>query len=202
MRGHSVNAAELDAAGLRYDRRYLVVDASDRFVTQRGLPAMATLTPHVDVPPSQCLEEIDSKPAVRSGPVTLTRPALVLSVNAHASNGFCDAPPLRVPLVTRKDVMEGKGAAGTCLRDVTVWSSTVEQAVDQGDFAAVWLSTVLRQEGLRLVHFDEGDSDGDPGCVREISDSHAPERGSGFSAQVSFADGFPCALVVKAYLYF
>ena len=43
LRGYAVPAAELDALGFVGDRRFLVVDASDKFLTQRALPRMALI---------------------------------------------------------------------------------------------------------------------------------------------------------------
>lgn len=43
LRGVAVDAAELDALGLVGDRRFLVVDEADRFLTQRVLPQMARI---------------------------------------------------------------------------------------------------------------------------------------------------------------
>ena len=44
LRGFAVNSAEVDALGLVGDRRFLVVDETGRFLTQRTLPRMT----HVD----------------------------------------------------------------------------------------------------------------------------------------------------------
>ena len=41
MRGIDVEAAHVEACGLAWDRRWMVVDAQGRFLTQRQLPAMA-----------------------------------------------------------------------------------------------------------------------------------------------------------------
>jgi uncharacterized protein YcbX len=41
LRGFSVTSAELDALGLVGDRRFIVIDGSGRFLTQRTLPRMA-----------------------------------------------------------------------------------------------------------------------------------------------------------------
>lgn len=41
LRGFSTSAAQLDALGFAGDRRFLVVDGSGRFLTQRALPKMA-----------------------------------------------------------------------------------------------------------------------------------------------------------------
>lgn len=46
-RGHDVASAELDRLGLVGDRRLMLVDGHDRFLSQREVPALATLTPRL-----------------------------------------------------------------------------------------------------------------------------------------------------------
>ncbi len=43
LRGHAVPVAELDALGFAGDRRFLVVDATGKFLTQRTVPRMACI---------------------------------------------------------------------------------------------------------------------------------------------------------------
>lgn len=43
LRGHALDAAVVEARGLAGDRRWMVVDARDRFVTRREEPAMARI---------------------------------------------------------------------------------------------------------------------------------------------------------------
>lgn len=43
LRGFSVTAAEVDSLGVAGDRRFLVVDENNRFLTQRALPRMAQI---------------------------------------------------------------------------------------------------------------------------------------------------------------
>jgi len=52
LAGLSVEAAEVDDRGLRHDRRFMVVDPRGRFITQRELPAMATVRAFVE---DECL---------------------------------------------------------------------------------------------------------------------------------------------------
>lgn len=44
LQGCAVTGAEIDALGLVGDRRFLVIDEHDRFLTQRALPRMAQIT--------------------------------------------------------------------------------------------------------------------------------------------------------------
>jgi MOSC domain-containing protein len=46
-RGIGLDSAQVSARGLRWDRHWMVVDQSGRFLTQRDLPAMATIAPNV-----------------------------------------------------------------------------------------------------------------------------------------------------------
>ncbi len=48
LRGFSVNSADVDALGLVGDRRFLVVDETGRFLTQRTLPRMALIATALD----------------------------------------------------------------------------------------------------------------------------------------------------------
>lgn len=48
LRGFAVNAAAVDALGLVGDRRFLVVDGTGRFLTQRTLPRMAQIATALD----------------------------------------------------------------------------------------------------------------------------------------------------------
>lgn len=48
LRGFAVNAAAVDALGLVGDRRFLVVDETGRFLTQRTLPRMTLVTTALD----------------------------------------------------------------------------------------------------------------------------------------------------------
>lgn len=48
LRGITLEEAELVETGLAHDREWMVVDSVGRFVTQRQLPAMATISVHLD----------------------------------------------------------------------------------------------------------------------------------------------------------
>lgn len=48
LAGVQVDAAEVDDRGLVHDRRFMVVKPSGHFLTQRTLPRMALLAPHVE----------------------------------------------------------------------------------------------------------------------------------------------------------
>lgn len=49
-RGSAVNEAYFDDGGLRFDRTWLIIDASTRrFQTARDLPKMVTISPHMDL---------------------------------------------------------------------------------------------------------------------------------------------------------
>lgn len=44
LRGIALDEAIVEPRGLRFDRRWLVVDANHRFVTQRAMPRMVLIT--------------------------------------------------------------------------------------------------------------------------------------------------------------
>ncbi len=45
--GIELRESEVEARGLRYDRRWMIVDESGRFITQREVSAMATIRPQI-----------------------------------------------------------------------------------------------------------------------------------------------------------
>ncbi|BCM91491.1 putative protein YcbX [Abditibacteriota bacterium] len=45
--GISLRESEVEARGLRHDRRWMIVDESGRFITQREVPGLATLRPQL-----------------------------------------------------------------------------------------------------------------------------------------------------------
>lgn len=73
---------------------------------------------------------------------------------------------------------------GRASRTVSVWDWTGE-ALDEGDEAAAWLSTILNPRSLRLVRFDER-------ATRSVDAAFAPGHITRFS------DGFPFLLVGAA----
>jgi hypothetical protein len=50
LRGIALDSAEVDARGIRHDRRFMVVDARGRFLTQRELPRMARVAVRLEAP--------------------------------------------------------------------------------------------------------------------------------------------------------
>ncbi|CAM9229005.1 unnamed protein product, partial [Phaeothamnion confervicola] len=58
--GHSVSKAELTTTGFRYDRLWMVLNSSNRFVTQRRLPKMAHVRPS--------LPKADDEPLMLTAP--------------------------------------------------------------------------------------------------------------------------------------
>ncbi|MFI5062919.1 MAG: MOSC domain-containing protein [Streptosporangiales bacterium] len=114
--------------GLAGDRRWLVVDDTGRFVTQRAEPALALVTAgYVPAAPAA------GGPA--SGP--LAAGALTLSAPGR--------PVLTVPAPAQE--------RGAEMLWVTVWSSRVRAAA-AGDCADEWLSRFLGR-AVRLVHLDD-----------------------------------------------
>ncbi len=49
-RGHATSTLQFDEAGVIGDRRLMLVDSDGRFVSQRELPVLATIDPHLDGP--------------------------------------------------------------------------------------------------------------------------------------------------------
>lgn len=141
-RGHAVAAAHLDAHGMAWDRRWMVVRGPERlFTTQRQVPAMATLEAGVLLPPA--LAHLACPPAA------VVEPGVArVTLRLAATRGPAAGSELRVPVVTAADVTPGAGGAppppGACVvEQLTVWGTPVAGAVDQGDAAAAWLTAAL-----------------------------------------------------------
>ncbi len=49
LRGISLNAAKVEARGLQYDRRWMIVDPQGQFISQREVPEMTLLTTEITV---------------------------------------------------------------------------------------------------------------------------------------------------------
>lgn len=146
LRGVGLTTARLTPRGLAYDRHWMVVDAANRFVTQRETPSMASVS------------------------VRLTDHALILEHPDHA--------PLPIEL-RRSDQPR---------LTVTIFRDQCE-ALDEGEKAAAWLSTVLDRQGLRLVRFpDDRRRDVEPDWLR------------GERAHTAFPDGYPFLVTAEGSL--
>ncbi len=101
-RGHSLDSAETDRFGLRGDRRWMLVDSTGRFQSQRRLPAMARL--EVEPLPSGLRlswegESIDVEQPVAQGACviatvwedTVVAPVAAAEVNGWLSDRLGDA---------------------------------------------------------------------------------------------------------------
>lgn len=146
LRGVGMTTVRLTPRGLAYDRHWMVVDASDRFVTQREIPPMARVS------------------------VRLTDDALILE---H---------PDTTPLVIALARSDQPRFAVTIFRDRC-------EALDEGEEAATWLSSVLGRQGLRLVRF--------PDDRRRAVE---PEWLRGEQAHTAFPDGYPFLVTTDASL--
>lgn len=222
MGGHAVTTARLDATGLVWDRRFMVVDAGGRFHTQRQLPLMATLAAELVNPAGLEPDAVDSG-AGRSLTLklSLTRPLSTYGrrIEGDLSGGAADdsiepedlaaaaggsaseskAATLDIPTSIEIPVLGGASHSGR--REVNIWKSDVADAADQGDVAAEWLSAALGKPGLRLVFMDAH-------CSRPIKTKNyfPPEAGAGATPSlppsfgVAFSDGFPLLVISEASL--
>jgi uncharacterized protein YcbX len=138
-RGIDVDSTVMTPTGPEWDRRWMIIQPPDHFITQRSHPKLATITVAVG----------DGK--------------LRLFADGH--------PPLRVHV-----------DHGGESRRVRIWDDSC-LAIDAGDEAAGWLSTVL-DDTLRLVRVD-------PKAPR-----HANPKYAGPTPQpVNFTDGYPVLLI-------
>jgi hypothetical protein len=149
-RAVDLRAAAVEPWGLAGDRRWLVVDAAGRFVSQREEPALARV--------------IAAYPAAGADQLAAGRPwptdTITLSAAGH--------PPLEVAMPWPDD--------GTEMVPVAVWESRVRAAA-AGKEADDWLSRLLDRD-VRLVYLDdparrEVDQDyGDPGDRVSFADGY------------------------------
>jgi len=113
--GIALDSAVLDHRGIEYDRRWMVVDATGAFRTQRELPRMALIHPQIS-----------------DAGLTLTAegmPELLLPLTSHASRLTADGSRLT--------------ADGSRLT-VGIWNDEVV-AIDQGEAVAEWLTRFLAE---------------------------------------------------------
>lgn len=223
LRGHRVSTTEIDALGLLHDRRYMIVEINHGidpsipdlgfFHTQRSLAAMATLTPIVTS--AGGTEPVPMSSATPATGLRLTIDDTVNSIGATALAAAGLSTSAEAPLVTAAQVLGSSQAtpAGCCLRPVRVWSSTVADAVDQGDDIGRWLSTALSYPNLRLVYMDQQHKPTQRftsakwlpfgSLVPYLPPSVVSFLGSALSSlsrNVSFADGYPILLANRSSL--
>lgn len=176
-RGIALDEAVLEAMGLRWDRRWMVVDAAGRMVTQRTVPRMALVeTALVET----ALEETAPDRGLPADGV----PADGVAADGVATDGapsdgalVLTAPgldPLRLPL----DPGSREGRTG---RVVSIWSDEV-RAMDTGDQAAAWISEHLGMEARIVWMPDDGD--------RAMEAGYATRQGP-----VTFVDAYPLLLI-------
>jgi uncharacterized protein YcbX len=104
-RGQQLKLAEFDKYGVQHDRRLMLVDINDRFVSQREVPMLATVDPTIDKDVLKVVaaglepftQEIDTAGAVRT--VTLWRDTIsVIDQGDQAAAWFSEvaSQPLRL----------------------------------------------------------------------------------------------------------
>jgi uncharacterized protein YcbX len=128
MRGMAVPRWRIDATGLELDRTWIVCDRSYKQVTLRELPKMALIDVKIEFNGG-----VDSYgvPLAFNSDISLYENGGTLILSGTAP----DAPPdLRIPFPTP----QSSSSVPLQCWDDTVWG------IDEGDEAATWLSTYLR----------------------------------------------------------
>ncbi len=100
MRGMTLQSSQLDAMGLRWDRRWMLVDAQGRFLTGRQHPELLTIQPRLSEQGALSLEFPDGK---------------VLAVPSP------DAAAGRVPVTVWNDTVMASPVGGTCDDVLSAW---------------------------------------------------------------------------------
>jgi uncharacterized protein YcbX len=106
LRGIDLEAAELTAHGLRHDRRWMLLAANDRFVTQRDLPRLALVRQSLDengvtlsLPGSGSLQvEFDDRAGESISTAVWGDACAVIDVGADASRWLSEALHSATPL--------------------------------------------------------------------------------------------------------
>ena len=172
VRAVGLRESRVEPWGLAGDRRWLVVDDTSRFVSQRSEPALALVT--ADYVPAGRADGAVADGAVADGGPRTAAPLVAGGLTLSAPG----RPVLTIPLPAPE-----RGAE--TLR-VTIWSSTVRAAA-AGARADEWFSRLLGRP-VRLAHLDDPTRRGvDP-------EFGAPED------RVSFADGYPLLLTTAGSL--
>ncbi|MBL8045285.1 MAG: MOSC domain-containing protein [Anaerolineales bacterium] len=143
-RGHALEAAQLDERGLQHDRRFLIVNADNQFVTQRENAKLALLEPHI-----------------KNGTLTLTAPGQApLSIETHSAT---QRRPVQIWRDTVEALDQGEAAAqwlsdylGETVRLVkfdeavvrNVSAQYARRPTDQTGFADGYPLLIISQESL------------------------------------------------------
>jgi len=129
-KGYNPSKAEVVLDGFKHDRKWMVVDANNKFVSQREKPIMCFIRTGALFPYGFQRESLSSFVLLDALEPTVEEAAGRLNIQAP------DMPQISVPLSTPPEVI-ARGA-----QKVTVWSDTVD-AYDLGDSVAEWFSKYL-----------------------------------------------------------
>jgi uncharacterized protein YcbX len=200
MRSCSLASSEVDAFGLKYDRRWLVVAPRPQtpdetrtmldMVTQRTAPKLAT---------------IETAVMWREGPTTDPRP--LLDLVGYQSPVILHPEPSSGQVILRlvATLSRGEpsvidvpvsltGARGTAC----VWDDEVSGVIDQGDAVASWLQRHVGglHEDIRLVYMPEYEPSRPlngkyiRGETQRAGENYELDGGVEITNALSFADGF------------
>lgn len=168
--GVSLQTCQIESRGFEHDRRYLIIDRHNRFLSQRKIPSLALIQPSLVKSASDNKENEDDS-------------TLVLSIAAVG-----DMPALTVPIL--------RAASSDGCHHVSVWEDDEIEAIDQGDEVASWLTSYFESSaptlsrlwrGCRLVRIRDG-------FFRETDRDYSPGYETGF------ADGFPYLITATSSL--
>lgn len=135
LKGICLNQSELQEHGLAWDRRWMLVDAQQRFVTQRQLPALATIEP-------QLTDEylVLSHPDVEPLRVSLAEPKGNLRL-VSVWNDHCKALPESEEVTHWLEAALGEQAQGISLvRFATEFTRAVEEDFLDGGAAHTYFA--------------------------------------------------------------
>jgi uncharacterized protein YcbX len=192
--GLRVDAVTLDARGFVGDRRWMLIDAEGKFLTQRELPRLALLRagladaalqldapgmPTLVIPEPDAAASTATAAAVAAATATITTvtatTAAVAATTAAAAAGGAASTAVSVPV-----------PAPTPAR-VRIWDDACDALEGDPDAARPWLRRFLGLDA-RLVFAP-------PGMPRLVDRAYADG-----DEHVAFTDGFPLLLIGQASL--
>jgi len=187
LQGIALDKAVLTGPGLQYDRTWMVTDQHGDFLSQRDLPAMATI--RVSLTHEVLRLQHDAAGVLE---IPLRRSLMGSDLNMVEGSGGVDGgvwqgtggrPTMNVSAqdLRGQNPVDSSSGVGQII-DVTVWGDSC-RATDEGSEASRWLTGILGEvDGapVRLVRFAEG-------SIRPVeSDSDGL-----ITSVTAFADGYP-----------
>lgn len=172
LAGIELKSSKFEERGLNFDRRLMIVDKNNAFITQRQITKMSTIKTQIDQEKSNLILEFDSK-----------------KINLHLNLDKTELSnkSLNENSVSFNSKAEIQGILNTNKLEVKVWDS-ICSAIEIDKDTSLMLSNFL-QVDCKLVLMPNSTN-------RRVSEKYDITK----NGVVSFADGYPFLLTNKASL--